>query len=172
MTNQEPDAAGKAVGYILGFLIIGGAIAMLIASFYVSPEAQTDSGGSLQMFLRYSGGIILGLGVMGLPIGIILHQENRKKAARLRELKASAVPGVLRIVSFEQLYANEDSVELSLDVEITVPSRQPYRMALKQWIPTAYVGRLRPDERLPVRVPASEPGTLFIDWGGKAEPGV
>ena len=166
-TNSAEDRLRRSFSVGLGLFFVALFLVLFVVGFLVPPEAGAAEGMRLSTFFRLLGGIPLALGLLHAPLGIYLYRRNKQRLARFAALRASAVPGQVRLVRVEQLHPDESAVLVRLHLEVHLPARAAYALSVEEWVPPAHLARLRPEERLPVHVSRDAPDILFIDWGGK-----
>lgn len=116
----------------------------------------TDVGGQIAMaggLLDQVGGILAGLG--------------EAEADRTR-LMSAGVDGRATIVSMGVPARAARLYNLTIDLEVTVPGRDPYRVANQYMVP----GWARPavGATLPVKVDPGDPAKIAIDWDAMPKP--
>ncbi|MGC9367225.1 MAG: hypothetical protein ACP5FK_09350 [bacterium] len=146
---------------IIAPLILIGVI-MLIAGFVVSPEAQTDDGHNLKLFLFVMGAIFTGSPVA--MIGI-MYVSNLRTLNRYKYLNQHGYRGRARIVDF-----NETGTEINncpvikFKLEIESDYKSPYVVDKKETMNLINLSKLHRDMMVDVLIDPDRPKKIMILW--------
>jgi hypothetical protein len=127
---------------------------------------------ALQNQQQEAAGYKPGMGGALSQMGDMLGQMNEQladltgQAADEPRLLAEGVPGEAVIVAMGTPERGAQRFNLDLDLEVHVGGQAPYRVANQYIVPAS--APLGPGVRLPVRVDASDPSRLAIDWANVA----
>src|SRR5688500_4807050 len=118
------------------------------------------------------GGMWATAGILGL-VGLALLAWANKMSKGLAEadrLRESGVQGHARVVAMEQTgMSMNDNPLIEMDLDVTLPGRQPYRVHHKDWVPLMMLGTLGGGAALPVRVDPQDPSKILIEWNQPAQ---
>jgi hypothetical protein len=80
-------------------------------------------------------------------------------------LLASGVPGRATIKNYTDTGTLVNfNPQIVLDLDITIPGRDPYSAQLTTAVPQVYLGRLQPGGSIGVKVDPNDPSSIAIDW--------
>jgi hypothetical protein len=155
-------AAGRMVGWVL---VVTGLFELLLAgAFWMIPtmigEPAADAG--LQLTA-----VILGVTGLGLVVvGLVLV----RRAAATDRVSARGQPGTAQILGVGQtgMFVNNNP-QVSLDLQVQVLGRSPYRVTVKEVVPLVMLNRLQ--GTVPVRVDPDDPNRVVVQWGLLGAPG-
>jgi len=117
-------------------------------------------------FIGGSGMVLTGviLGVVGIIL-LLFGIGSRRKAAQNQRIDETGLAGTAQIVGMTQtgMYLNENP-QIGLQLNVTVPGRNPYQVEVRQFVPLMLLMRLQVGATLPVKVDQQDPSKVVIDW--------
>jgi len=151
-------------------LILIGA-GLLVGGFLSAPDTLTEDGHSQRTLLLLGGSAFL---LTGLGIGLLslmLRAGGRVEERQRQRIAATYREGAARIEKLEQgsHLDNEHQRSVSLTLEIVLPGKAPYPATWEGIVDSIFMGQLRPNEWLKVKVSPSDPQDFHIQWGEAAK---
>jgi hypothetical protein len=155
MSQFSSSTFGRSAGF---WLIVTAAFEVALAGVFVVIGLAVPVA-DFGMFLTAA---ILGItGVVLLVIGLRVRSSAAANAALLQT--GLAATATVTGVSQTGMYLNENP-QLSIDLRVELPGREPYAAKRKEFVPLILLGRLTSGAPLPVRVDRANPQRLVIDW--------
>jgi hypothetical protein len=85
--------------------------------------------------------------------------------SRSEDLLTTGTPGRATIRSFTPTGGRVNaSPRVVMELEVSVPGREPYRATLTTAVPQVYLSKLQEGVSVGVRVDPKDPSALAIDW--------
>jgi hypothetical protein len=80
------------------------------------------------------------------------------------DVQVAGLAGRATIVSLREggPYVNQRPT-ITMDLDVELPAREPYRAQARQPVGRLVIGRLRPGATIPVRVDPEDPGKVVVD---------
>ena len=140
------------------WLIITAVLELFLATiFVVLGLAIREARGGMLMT-----GVILGVVGIGLLVWGAKMNAGLKDAERL---KTVGLQGTARVAGFTQTgMTMNDNPMIEMDLDVTIPGRQTYRVNHKEWVPLSLLGALGMGASFPVRVDPADPTKVLIEW--------
>lgn len=146
---------------IIAPLVLIGLI-MLIAGFVVSPEAQTDDGHNLKLFLFVMGAIFTG-GPVAM-IGI-MYVSNLRTLSRYKYLTENGYRGRARIIDYSETGTEINNCPLiKFKLEIESDYRSAYIIEKKETMSLIGLSKLHRDMVVEVLIDPDKPKKIMILW--------
>jgi len=167
--------SGKESGCV-SFLIIGPLIligaGLLFAGFRTATDTLTEDGLSQRTMLLVGGGVFLALGLGIGFFSLLMRAGSRVESLQHEQIAASYREGSARVEKIQQgtHLDNDHRRSVLLTLEIVLPGKRPYPATWDGIVDSIFIGQLRPNEWLKVRVSPSDPQDFHIQWGEAAKP--
>ena len=113
----------------------------------------------------FGAGIVAGVAAIFVVLATKL-RANAAQAAERQRIWAEGTPARARVVAIRATGSriNQDP-RVALDLEVTVPGQEPYRVQLTALVSNLAVPRVQPDCSIDVRVDPQAPTHVVIDPG-------
>lgn len=167
-------ASGKESGcvslLIIAPLILIGA-GLLFGGFHTAPDTLTEDGHSQRTLMLAGGSIFLFVGLGIGVLSLLMRAGGRTEDLQRQHIAATYREGAARIEKFEQGTSldNDHQRSVLLSLEIVLPGKAPYRAKWDGTVDAIFIGQLRPNEWLKVKVSPSDPQDFQIQWGEAAK---
>jgi hypothetical protein len=127
--------------------------------------------------LATAGTIMIGTGVVFFAVAglmMLLSQRLRGAKRARNELTSTGIPGEATILSIRETgisFRSGLEVLVGFELEVRVPGRSPYNVALEQGVPRLLLGGVLPGSVVSVRVDPAGPNEVAIDFSAAPRPG-
>lgn len=169
MKERGKDSGCVTLLIIAPFILLGAAV--VVGGFFTAPDTLTEDGHSQRTLMIWGGSIffLTGLGI-GL-LSLVVRAGGRVEELQRERIAATYREGAARIEKLEQgsHLDNEHQRSISLTLEIVLPGKAPYPAKWDGVVDSIFIGQLRPNEWLKVRVSPSDPQDFHIQWGEAAK---
>jgi len=138
---------------------------LLAAGSLTAPETLTEDGHSQRTMLLVGGSLFL---AVGLGIGVLsLALRAGSRVESLQRIASSYREGAARIETIQHgsHLDNDHRRSVALTLEIALPGKKPYPATWDGIVDQLFIGQLRPNGWLKVRVSPSDPQNFHIQWG-------